>query len=189
MGDAMTRHTAEKCIGIQGVASLPLQSEPSSMPSHCHVPHTHSGVGAASLREQAQVEATTKASGRCQLTLSRRSGTPCLLQNIAGKNLTAEADETVGQKQHGRAVSPRGRGRGINPSEARSGGSDEGAHSNLAALLLQLQLLAQPRIHLARLRSQQHASTYIPGDGCESLPQDLMCSAALFSAGDQSKPA
>ena len=39
------------------------------------------------------------------------------------------------------------------PGGARLGGSNEGAHSNLAALLLQLHLLAQLCIRLARLNT------------------------------------
>ena len=44
-------------------------------------------------------------------------------------------------------------GRVCSPGGARLGGSNEGAHSNLAALLLQLQLLAQLCIRLARLNT------------------------------------
>ena len=44
-----------------------------------------------------------------------------------------------GAEMHG-PTSPGGQG--IQPCGAKSGGADEGAHSNLATLLLQLQLLA-----------------------------------------------
>ena len=88
--------------------------------------------------------------------MSRGSGRPCLLHNIAGCDPSAQGGKVLDRLC--RAASPGGGG--SIQCGARSGGANKGTNSNLAALLLQLQLLEQPRIHLARLRGQQHASTY-----------------------------